>query len=254
MYSTGLRDFVGMYGGYKRALQGGVMKIYSGSAPATADAAASGTLLCTVSLASGTHTPEVCSAGSTTLAGSSGSVTALTVNSIEILGATVTFTSDLTTTAALVAAQINSYVPVAGPEYIATSSGAKVIITALPGTGTTPNGYVVATTVSTLTKTDVNMGTEVAGVASVNGLTYGSIASGVLSKSGTWSGVVETGGVAGYFRLCGSVVDAGGSSTTLIRIQGTCGVSGADYNMTSTTLTAAATHTVDTGTITLPAS
>ena len=106
---------------------------------------------------------------------------------------------------------------------------------------------------TTLTKTDVNMGTETAGVASVNGLTYGAIASGVLSKSGVWSGVVSSGGTAGYFRICGSVVDAGSSSTTLVRIQGTCGVSGADYNMSSTTLTAAATHTVDTFSLTFPA-
>lgn len=252
-FSTGLRNFIGMYGSYKRALQGGVMKIYSGSAPSTADSAASGTLLCTVSLASGAVTSEICSAGSVTIAGSSGSVDSITVDGKEILGAAVTFTTDLTTTAALVAAQINSYIPPDGSEYIATSSGAKVVITALPGTGTAPNGDVVSTTVTTLTKTDVNMGTEVAGVSSVNGLTYGAIASGVLSKSGTWSGVVASGGTAGYFRLCGSVVDAGASSTSLVRIQGTCGVSGADYNMSATTLTAAATHTVDTFSLTFPA-
>lgn len=252
--STGLRNFVGMYGSYKRALQGGVLKIYSASAPTTADAAATGTLLCTVSLSSGPVTSEICSAGSVTLAGSSGSVTSITVDGKEILGATVSYTTDLTTTAAAVATQINTYVPIAGPEYIATSSGAKVIITALPGTGTTPNGYTVTSTTSTLTKTDVNMGSETAGVAGVNGLTFGAISSGILSKSGVWSGVVSASGTAGYFRICGSVVDDGSSSTTLVRIQGTCGTSGADYNMSSTTLTSGATHTVDTFTMTLPAS
>lgn len=250
MFSTGLRNFVGMYGSYKRALQGGVMKIYSGSAPATADSAVSGTLLCTVSLASGTVTSEVCSYGTVTLAGSGGSVDSITVNGSEILGAVVSWTTDLTTTAAAVAGQINSYVPISGVEYIATSSGAVVTITALPGTGTTPNGYVVATTITTMTKTDANLAN---GVVSANGLTYGAIVSGILSKSGTWSGAVGAAGSAGYFRLCGSVADAGASSISLVRIQGTCGVSGADYNMSSTSLTLAATHTVDTFSLTLPA-
>lgn len=255
-FSTGLRNFVGTHGSYKRALQGGVMRIYSGSAPATADAAYTGTLLCTVSLASGTHTPEVLSTGTVTLAGSSGSVTGITVNGIEVLGTTCTFVDTLTNLATLVAATINAYQPTAGVKYIATSSAAVVTITALPGTGTVPNGYVVSTSVSgSVTKTDVNLGTGAAGVASVNGLTYGDVTAGVLSKSsGVWSGVVAAAGTAGYFRIHGSVVDtAAVSSTTLPRIQGTCGVSGADYNMSSTTLSLSATHTVDSFALTFPA-
>jgi hypothetical protein len=59
-------------------------------------------------------------------------------------------------------------------------------------------------------------------------------------------------GVAGYFRIIGSTNDAGAASTTAIRIQGACGISSGDYPMTSTTLTSAQTHTIDTFLLTLP--
>ena len=254
-YSTGLRQFVGNYGSYKKALQGGVMKIFGGTVPATADAAQSATVLSTISLASGAHTNEVCAAGSITIAGSSGTVTGITVDGKQILGETITYASSLTATAAAIAAAINSYVPPDGRKLIATSSSAVITLTELPGTGTSPNGDVVVTTCSggDLSATDVNIGTAVAGVASVNGLVYGAMTSGVLAKgSGAWSGVNSASGTATHFRILGSVADAGASSTTLCRIQGTCGISGADYNMSTTTLTAAATHTVDNFTLTVP--
>ena len=57
-----------------------------------------------------------------------GTLTALTVDGIDILGATVTGTGDTTTTAAAVAAQINTYT--SAPQYTATSAGATVTVTA----------------------------------------------------------------------------------------------------------------------------
>jgi len=255
-YSTGLRNFVAAYGPYKRALQGGIMNIYSGTVPASADAAlvAGYQTLCSVTLASGAITSEVCAAGSATMAGVAGSVTALTVDGKEILGATCTFIDTLTNLATAIAAQINAYCPKVGAEYIATSSGAKVIITCLPGTGVV-TGAVVTTAGGGITSTDVALGTEVAGTANVNGLTYGGAVAGVLSKgSGVWSGTNLLTGTASYFRLYGSVADTLALSTTLIRVQGTCGTSGADYIMSSTTLTSGYTHTVDGFTLTLPAS
>ena len=255
-YSTGLRNFVAAYGPYKRALQGGKMCIYSGTVPASADAAlvAGYTLLSTMTKASGALTLEVCAAGSATLAGVAGTVTSITVGAIEVLGATCTFVDTLTNLATAVAAQINAYCPLTGAEYIATSSGAKVIITCLPGTGVV-TGNVVTTGAGGITSTDVHVGTEVTGVANVNGLTYGGATSGVLAKgSDVWSGVNAATGTASYFRLYGSVADSLALSTTLIRIQGTCGTSGTDYIMSSTSLTAGYTHTVDGFTLTLPAS
>lgn len=48
--STGLRNHLLATGSLKSGLDSGVIRIYTGSAPADADAAVTGTLLCTVSL------------------------------------------------------------------------------------------------------------------------------------------------------------------------------------------------------------
>jgi len=256
-YSTGLRNFVAAYGPYKRALQGGVMNIYSGTVPASADAAlVSGyTLLSKVTLASGAHTNEVCAAGTFKLVGTVGTLTSVTVGAIEILGATVTFVDTLTNFATAVAAQINAYCPATGAEYIATSAVDVVTITCLPGTGIV-TGTVAATGAGGITITPiVDVGTAVTGIASVNGLTYGGATSGVLAKgTGVWSGTNLATGTASFFRLYGSVADSLALSTTLVRVQGTCGTSGVDYTMSSTSLVSGYTHTVDGFTLTLPAS
>jgi len=79
-------------------------------------------------------------------------------------------------------------------------------------------------------------------------------ASGAITKNADlWSGTVSDTGVATWFRHVGAA-DTGAASTTEPRIQGSVGAGGADMNFSSTTLTAAATQTIDFYTITLPAS
>lgn len=252
-FSTAARTFMAGIGSYKDAFSNGRIEIYTGAQPATADAAVTGTLLCTITSSSGALTKEVLSSGTVTLTGgASGSVNTITVNSLEILGVAVNFNTSLTQTAADVATQINAYHSYA--EYIASSSGAVVTITALPGTGTTPNGYVVASTVTTITKTDVNM---VSGVAAVNGLRFGAPASGAVGilPGQIWSGVNVASGTAGYYRRYGSVADTGGvdSGLVYIREDGAISTSGAEWNMTGTTaLVALATTTCNGSTLTIP--
>lgn len=78
--------------------------------------------------------------------------------------------------------------------------------------------------------------------------------SGVLSKqTNTWDGVAVATGTAGYFRYCASTSDSGATSTTLVRIQGAVATSGAELNMSSTSITSGATTTIDTFDITMPA-
>lgn len=251
-YSTAARTFMAGVGSYKQAFGGGRIEIYSGPQPATADAAVQGTLLCTITSSSLALTNEVLSSGTVTLTGgASGSVNTLTVNGLEIMGAAVPFNTSLTQTAADMVAQINAYHSYA--EYVATSSGAVVTITALPGSGTAPNGFVVASTVTTITKTDVNMS---GGVAAVNGLKFGAPSAGAVSKlaSQTWSGVNAASGTAGWYRQYGSVADAGAADTALvfIREDGAIATSGAELNMSSTALVAAATTTISGDTLTIP--
>ncbi|HEY6019927.1 MAG TPA: hypothetical protein VIY48_08490 [Candidatus Paceibacterota bacterium] len=251
-YSTAVRNFMAGIGSYKDAFQNGRIEIYQGAQPATADAAVTGTLLCTITDNSQARTAEVLSAGSVTLTGgASGSVNTLTVNGIEVMGAAVPFNTSLTQTAADVAAQINRFH--SGAEYLASAAGAVVTITALPGTGTMPNGFIVASTVTTLTKTDANMA---GGVAAANGLKYDFPANGAIAKlaSQVWSGLNVASGTAGYYRQYGSVADAGGADTNLVyyREDGAISTSGAEMNLSSTALTAGATTTLGGSSLTIP--
>ncbi len=83
-------------------------------------------------------------------------VTAINVNSIDVLGASIDWTTSDANTATLLAAQINTFAST--PEYTAAASGAVVTITAKITAGTTPNTFVVAATVAgDVTTTDVAM-------------------------------------------------------------------------------------------------
>lgn len=256
--STKLMNFIAAHGSYKRALTNGELQFWSGAQPASANSAMTGTKLLVVTASSGARTPEVLSRGQVALTGgASGQVTQIAVNSVNLLAAAVPYNTSLAQTAADVAAAINSYETT--PDYVAIASGANIIIQAMPGTGTEPNGYTVVSTVSTITSTDTNMGTTAAGVAAVNGLQFGAASAGVISKSGTWSGVGLASGTAASFRFIGSIADANGDDSTnlaQIRFDGSCGLagSGADMIMGTTTITAGATTTVDSGGITVPAS
>lgn len=85
------------------------------------------------------------------------------------------------------------------------------------------------------------------------GLDWGTAVNGVITKgSGVWSGLIGTSGIAGWFRVRASGGVAG-SSTTEMRIDGNIGVSGSDMALANTSLTAAATLTIDSFSITAPA-
>lgn len=251
--STALRDFINNHGSVKDALHDGEIKIYTGSQPASADTAPSGTLLCTITAASAARTAEVQATGTITLSGGSGNVSAITVDGVEILGSTVAFDTDLTTTAAAVAAQINKYRSV--PNYTATSSGAVVTVIAPRGMGALANTFVIDSTSATLGSVDVAMS---GGVTAANGLRFGVSTDGVLIKdaSQVWSGVNAASGTAGWFRFTGSVADSGAtdSADAQVRLDGAISTSGSQLNMSSTSLTSAATTTLSSFPITLPTS
>jgi hypothetical protein len=251
--STALRNLVLDGGSVKNALHGGKLQIYSGSQPATADAAPTGTLLATITAASGAHTAEVLATGTVTLAGSSGSVTALTVDGVSIITSAVAFDTSLTITAANLALEINN--TQSTPEYTATSSGAIVTISARRGSGATPNTFVVDATCTTMTSTDVDMS---GGVTAANGLKFGMAAAGILPKlsTQTWSGVAVATGTAGWFRFVGAVADSGAldASELQVRLDGAVSTSGSQLNMSSTSITTSATQTITSFPITLPTS
>lgn len=259
--SSGLRNFLNETGSLKQALANGTIKVYDGSQPATADAATTGTLLCTYTVGSASRTAEVLPTGVITLTGSSGSIDTLTINSKEIMGSSTAYDTSLTVTAAAVVTKINNNPK--NQQYTASSSLGVITITGRPGMGTQYNGAAIGHTETTLTVTITSTtfgsgtGGSVAGVNAANGLTFGDSAAGVLTKSSTetWSGVAGASGTAGWFRFYGSVADAGSldSAELYIRLDGNVATSGANLNVSSTTFTSGATQTLDTGTITEPA-
>ena len=259
-FSPALQNFIAEKGSWKTAFDNGSIVIYSGSQPATADLAVTGTLLATITSNAGAKTNEVASQGTLTLdSGASGSVDTFTVNSIEIMGSATAFNTTLTQTAADIALKCNR-----NPKnhlYHVTSSGAVITITALPGMGTLPNGWVVAATYTTIAGTAANMGAggaATAGVLAVNGLLMDyNAAAGVLTKdvTQTWSGTAGATGTAGWFRYKGSVVDADAldSSAVFLRMDGSIATSGSDMNMSSTAVTSGAVQTISEFSFTVPA-
>jgi len=103
----------------------------------------------------------------------------------------------------------------------------------------------------------VASGAFVAGTPT-NGLEFGAAAAGAISKStAVWSDTGIASGTAGCFRLYANASDANGEDTTPFlypRLDGSVGTSGAELNMSSTSITIGATTTIDTFTITFPAS
>lgn len=251
--STGLRTFLAKEGGIAEALYNGIIEIYSGAQPASADAAPTGTLLAVISDTAGAVTSEVLATGSVTLTGGAGgSVNTITVNGIDCLQGAVPFDGTLAQTAQDIATQINR--AQSAPEYTATAVGAVVTISALPGAGTSPNGFVVAATTTTITATTTNMA---GGVNPVNGLKFDPAAAGTLPKraSQNWSGVNVAAGVAGWMRQYGSVVDSHAldSVGVAIRLDGAIATAGAEMNLTNTAFALAATTVIQSWQMAVPA-
>lgn len=249
--STGARN--GMVGplGLSGMLDQCVVSIYSGSQPANADAATTGTLLGIVTLGSSAYTAETQATGTITITGSSGSITALLVGGFNIIGdtAAVLYNTSTTQTASDLTNAINR-----NGVYQATFSGAVVTIKPRPGVGASHNGYAVTST-ATLTATYTNMS---GGVASVNGLAFGPPVGGVLSKPAgqVWGFTGIAAGTAGWYRITASVADAGALLTAapwLVRMDGAIATTGAEMSLSNISIAVNAPNTIDSFSFTMPA-
>ena len=234
----------------RRIFEDAVINIYSGAAPATADLAATGTRLVTVSKAS-----QAVSAGEVSVAKEAklqvtshagADIFTATINSVAY---TFTNTPDAGTVidvarawAAVIDAQC--------PDVDAMASGTDTIYIRSKYKGVTFTITKSGTGTSTLTDdTTTNVLSDT--------IRFGAAVDGVISKAAeTWSGIADANGVAGYFRIQNSA-DTGVDDTSakiFPRIQGSCGVSGTEMTLSNTTITSGAIQTIDTATITMPAS
>jgi hypothetical protein len=91
------------------------------------------------------------------------------------------------------------------------------------------------------------------GVAT-NGINLDEAAAGAVAKAAAevWSGVGLDDGTAGWFRFYDNAVDDG-ASTTAIRMDGAIATSGAEINMSNTSIVTSGTVTIDGFVVTLPA-
>jgi hypothetical protein len=120
--------------------------------------------------------------------------------------------------------------------------------------GSQPATADAAITGSLLATITVGSGAWAAGAVAY-GLEFGAAAAGVISKnSDVWSGTVAATGTAGYFRLYANAADAGALDSGYIypRIDGAIATSGAQLNLSSVSLVAAAPLTIDTFSLTFP--
>jgi hypothetical protein len=249
LLSTGFVDRLGQAGGYARSITNGVMKLYTGVPPATADAAATGTLLATLTSSGSAWTAETQAEWGFTVAyASAGTVATVKVGGIEILGTAVTYATGVNETAAAVAAMINNHST--APQFVARSSAAVVYVKAPIASGTAYSAIVIATTVTGgVTATvlasglaDGSAGTTL-GVASANGLLFQfPPVLGVFTKAATvWQdSSADAAGTVGYARLTLDGLDDFTLSTSYRRIQFTVGTSGADITSQILTTTLAA--------------
>lgn len=253
--STGARNGMAGRMGFAALFNKGYINVYTGAQPASADAAATGTLLGTFSASSGALTKETRATGSIQLTGgASGSVNTVTVGGLNIIpDGAVAFNTSLNQTASDLCDAINR-----NGMFEATVSTDTVTIKGRPGTGVTTAA--VSSTLTTITASYVNMGSGVAGVAPVNGLILGVEASGVIAKpsSQVWSFAGVAAGTAGWARFYSS--DGGDSGILLSaapwypRLDGTCGVGSGDFQLSTLAITVGLPVTLDTFSWTQPAS
>lgn len=116
---------------------------------------------------------------------------------------------------------------------------------------TSPDSAVTSTLLLTIT---VSGGAWVAG-AFGNGLEFeDDPTDGVMEKSAseTWQGTAVASGTAGWFMFVANPTDALGLSTTLPRISGSIGISGADLNISNASIVSGRVYTIDEFSFTLP--
>lgn len=150
----------------------------------------------TFDVVSGATTSATAATGSFAITGGTASgslgvngISALTVNGVAIISASVDHTGSNTTTATAVANAINSYS--SSPDYTASALGNVVTITAAT-TGTGPNGYVVSITVGgdATVGSIANMGGGAAAASSaLTDMTVNGVS--VIGSTVSWAGSRE---------------------------------------------------------------
>lgn len=249
--STGLRNALTGFLGFQGAMNRGVIKVFTGSQPATADAAETGTLLGTMSLSSGAVTRETRATATLQITGGSGTLTSVKVGTLHIVDepADITWATSNAATASVICDAINR----TGMAE-ATVSTDTITVKPRPGMGDLWNGLALAS--AGITGTGSNFAS---GADPVNGLVLASPSAGVIGKpsGAVWSMSGVASGTAGWFRFYPSDTADNGSIISGVpyycRIDGTCGVGSGDLQLSSLTVASGTPISVDVFNVTMPA-
>jgi hypothetical protein len=251
-YSRGFVDWLNSEGSVQKMFADAKIRVFSGNAPADADQAESGTLLCQLTLgASTSYAKAVAKQAYISITGtpSSGNIVRARINGTTYTTTLATATAVSKRTAARAVAEVvDLALPIIAAAAASTATdGGVVLKSSVRGQAfTCALGTCTITATITTSTVSNSRGTF---------LQLGPTASGIVSKisTETWSGVNVATGVAGYFRIV-QPGDDGTLSYTQPRVQGSIGTTGADWNMDSVQFTIGATTTVNTGSIQLPMS
>lgn len=247
-FSTGAVNGLQEHGSLKKEFWDGVIDIYSGAQPASADDAATGVLLARITLASGAFTAGIRSTQQVdsytvdTYTGD-GSTFAMVIN-----GTTYSYVSSSGDTADTVAAKLADIANLS-PVVSCVADGATIMVRALYG----GVAYTITKT-GTTTEGDITIAAVIANVR-INGLQFSASVIGALAKEGgAWSGTALASGTAGYFRFKANAVDDGSGSTILVRMDGNVSTSNAPLIVSSINIVQNTTVTIDSAVITRPKS
>lgn len=250
MYSTGAVNFRAGGASLREMLSDCALDVYGGTPPASADAAETNTKLCRISVGSGAITsamrsvPEIYTCVAANRTDTNTIKFTVTLDGVGPTINTYTFaasvdTSDLIAAENLAAWLQNLYPALQCTAYAALSvvvqakvPGLALVIT--DGAGSTSNTCTVLQAYSRSGKYTLQFGPPTAGVIS--------------KTADVWSGLNLVTGVATHFRFVLPSDDAS-SSTSQRRVQGTIGTSNAELIMANTSVTAAATTTIDSAAI-----
>lgn len=252
-FSTGLKhqSFNSLRGALSAAysLAGGWIGLYSGTQPATADAAATGTLLAKITQASGTfvagayQTYDVdglCQTQSPAVPG------ALTLDGITAGTLGVGYYVTISGTGN----ESNKIFRITG-----TGNNDEDLIEYLQGPSyATVSSKHTFKTVSEIYASAATADAITAGYGITNGLFLGAASSNKIAKHANqvWSGIGIAAGTAGWFRFYGAAADDGSESTTLPRLDGRIATSGAEMNLSNLSVVIYAPITLDTFTLSWP--
>lgn len=254
-FSTGLVDYLLKESCLKKAFEDCVIKMFSGTAPATADEAEGGaTVLCKLTKGGLTVDPTEVSIAKQSMieitVATAPNTVIVAINGVDYTYTVLAEDDDLRKVARKVALMLSGI-----PEINAvalgsgTSDGKIAVQSRIAGLSfTIAKGSGGGGGTATWTLTDNTIANSRS-----DALQWGDVSAGKISKEAgsAWSGVNLANGVGSWFRII-LPNDDGLASTTQLRIQGAIATSNAEINMNSTTFTKDATTTQDELNITIP--